>query len=95
MAVVEHDSKPLRERQLFLDGVGGKAVSRIRTFDEAVACGPNQAFTGNVHPRDLPSRPWTAGLGTGLSRWAPVGEIMPEDEFVGLLAACDVLSAHD
>jgi betaine reductase len=65
----------------------------LRPFGAAVAYPPHQAFLGSVHPRSLPPRPWTAVTGaTGaspFSRTGPAGEIMPEEEFLGLLAAVD------
>src|SRR5581483_10243533 len=60
-----------------------------RSFDDAVNYPPHQAFLGACHPRELPSRPW---VGTGLpgaDRFAPFGELMPEEEFLGLMAAVD------
>jgi betaine reductase len=66
----------------------------LRSFDEAVAYPPHQAYIGAVHPRALPPRPWTAsappsGDGVAVSRFGPDGEVMPEAEFHGLLAAVD------
>ena len=65
----------------------------LRSFAQAVAYPPHQAYIGTVHPRALPERPWTgaavAGGETDALRFGPAGEVMPEAEFVGLLAAVD------
>ncbi|HEV2069531.1 MAG TPA: glycine/sarcosine/betaine reductase complex component C subunit beta [Acidimicrobiales bacterium] len=83
-----HGSKPSRE----LPGnaeVEGKFLASLRDFDAAVAYPPHQAYVGSVHPRRLPPRPWTSVSAGGASRWAAGGEIMPEEEFLGLLASLD------
>ena len=52
---------------------------------------PNQAFLGYLHPDTLAAlpQPWFAHPTDG-GRWGPHGEIMPEEEFYGLLKICDV-----
>lgn len=85
--LVVHGSKPARE--IVRDpGIARAIGDRLRTFDEAVAYAPHQAFLGALHPRELPERPWTAGL-EGRTRWGQDGELMPEVEFLGLLVGCD------
>jgi betaine reductase len=64
-------------------------LGSLRTFEQAVAYAPHQAFLGAIHPRDLPERPWVGAAANGEGRFAGVGELMPEDEFLGLLAAVD------
>ncbi len=90
-------SKPSRELPKS-DEARAAFAAALRTFDQAVAYPPHQAYLNALHPRDLPPRPWTdTPAGPGLrgpnavaaSRWGPAGEIMPEDEFLGLLAAVD------
>jgi betaine reductase len=86
--LARHGSKPMRT----LAGDAELATSflaNLRSFDDAVSYPPHQAFLGACHPRELPGRPW---LGTGLAgaeRFAPFGELMPEEEFLGLMAAVD------
>jgi betaine reductase len=80
-SLVRYGSKPSREQPGDLD-------RSLRTFEQAVGYGPHQAYVGAVHPRELPARPWwNAPVGGG--RFGPDGEIMPEEEFLGLLAAVD------
>jgi len=72
--------------------VEAKFLASLRTFDEAVSYLPHQAYIGAVHPRDLPERPWvgpSVGASPGLARFVAGGEVMPEEEFLGLLAAVD------
>ncbi len=85
--LVRHGSKPARE--LPKDAAVEQAfTTALRGFDEAVAYAPHQAYLGALHPRELPPRPW-AGTSNGGSRFGPDGELMPETEFLGLLAAVD------
>ncbi|MEA2148613.1 MAG: glycine/sarcosine/betaine reductase complex component subunit beta [Solirubrobacteraceae bacterium] len=83
-----HGSKPSRELPKNPD-VQAQFLASLRTFEQAVAYGPHQAYLGAVHPRDLPERPWVGAAPNGAGRFAGVGELMPEDEFLGLLAAVD------
>jgi betaine reductase len=83
-----HGSKPSRELPKNPE-VEKQFLASLRTFEQAVAYGPHQAFVGAIHPRDLPERPWVGATPTGEGRFAGVGELMPEDEFLGLLAAVD------
>jgi betaine reductase len=86
--LLRHGSKPSRElaRNPELEA---QFLGSLRTFEQAVAYGPHQAFIGARHPRDLPERPWVGATTNGEGRFAGVGEVMPEDEFLGLLAAVD------
>ncbi|MFN2389961.1 MAG: glycine/sarcosine/betaine reductase complex component C subunit beta [Actinomycetota bacterium] len=86
--LVRHGSKPQRVIEASSETASALA-SALRSFDDAVAYPPNQAFLGTVHPRDLGPRPWFEKPIAGAERFAPAGEIMPEEEFLGLLAAVD------
>jgi betaine reductase len=63
----------------------------LRDWDTACAYAPHQVFIGNVGVDQLAARPvpWHRNPVAGAERFGPDGEIMPEDEFLGLLAACD------
>jgi hypothetical protein len=63
----------------------------LRDWSAACAYAPNQVFIGNVGVDDLAAwpAPWHRHPVAGARRFGPDGEIMPEDEFLGLLAACD------
>jgi glycine/sarcosine/betaine reductase complex component C subunit beta len=85
-SLVRHGSKPRRELPKDPE-VAAAFLSSLRHFDQAMAYPANQAYVNALHPRDLPARPWTDL--PGASRWTSSGEIMPEEEFLGLLAAVD------
>ena len=71
-------------------GLEEQFTASLREFDDAVAYPPHQAYLGTLHPRALPPRPWAGtGRGSGIDRFGPAGEVMPEGEFLGLLAAMD------
>ena len=83
-----HGSKPSRELPRNPQ-VQAQFLGSLRTFEQAVAYAPHQAFLGALHPRQLPQRPWAGVDPNGEGRFAGVGELMPEDEFLGLLASVD------
>ncbi len=86
--LAQHGSKPSRE--LARDPALASAfLGALRTFEQAVAYPPHQAFLGAVHPRELPARPWVTAAPNGAVRFAGAGELMPEDEFLALMAAVD------
>jgi glycine/sarcosine/betaine reductase complex component C subunit beta len=86
--LARHGSKPSRELRRNPE-VEARFLGSLRTFEQAVAYAPHQAFLGALHPRELPERPWVGAAANGEGRYAGVGELMPEDEFLGLLAAVD------
>jgi hypothetical protein len=86
--LARHGSKPMRTLAGDAE-LTARFLGHLRSFDDAVNYPPHQAFLGACHPRELPSRPW---VGTGLpgaDRFARFGELMPEEEFLGLMAAVD------
>ncbi|MDQ6946944.1 MAG: glycine/sarcosine/betaine reductase complex component C subunit beta [Actinomycetota bacterium] len=85
-SLARHGSKPRRELPKNAEMASAFAAS-LRSFDQAVAYPANQAYINALHPRDLPARPWTDLAGA--TRWSASGEIMPEEEFLGVLAAVD------
>lgn len=86
--LARHGSKP--RRALAGDpALTEQFLSNLRTFDQAAAYLPHQAYLGHRHPRELPPRPWVGRDDPPVDRMAPDGELMPEEEFLGLLAAVD------
>jgi hypothetical protein len=78
--------------------LAARFAASLRPYGAAVAYPPHRASIGACHPRDLPPRPWASTIpaATGWDsaaaadlRFGPDGEIMPEPEFLGLLAAAD------
>ncbi|QIL46688.1 glycine reductase [Vagococcus coleopterorum] len=63
----------------------------IRSYDQVVNYAPNQTYIGNMKPSDLKElpQPWVSSECKG-ERFGRFGEIMPEEEFYGLLQICDV-----
>jgi len=88
--MVRHGSKPSREiagNPPLLPSI----LDHLQSFDRAVAYPPNQVFIGNLDPDDLwqvPS-PWYQNPVPNASRWGAFGEIMPEEEFYGMMKICD------
>ncbi|HAF17452.1 MAG TPA: glycine reductase, partial [Peptococcaceae bacterium] len=60
-------------------------------FEDAVSYPPNQAYIGNITPDQLKEipHPWYENPLAGASRDGKHGEIMPEDEFFGLMKMVD------
>jgi hypothetical protein len=88
--LVRYGSKPSRD--IARDPAITQAIGAcLRGYEAAVAYPPNRAFLGHVHPDELASlaKPWYEHTAAG-ERWGPHGEMMPEEEFYGLLKICDV-----
>lgn len=88
--MIRHGSKPARdipESPALLENV----LSHLNPFEEAVAYPPNQVFIGNLDPDDLMDTPtpWYQNGIADASRQGPFGEIMPEEEFFGIMKICD------
>lgn len=64
----------------------------LRSFEEVVGYAPNQVYIGNMTPDELQAmpKPWFKKIAEGSNRFGKFGEIMPEDEFYGLMKICDV-----
>jgi betaine reductase len=87
--LVRYGSKPSRDiarDPTVTDAIG----THLRSYEAAAAYPPNQTFLGHMHPNTLASlrKPWFEST-TQAIRWGPHGEIMPEEEFYGLLKICD------
>ncbi|RKD29105.1 glycine/sarcosine/betaine reductase complex component C subunit beta [Thermohalobacter berrensis] len=69
-----------------------KLPEHLRSFDEAVHYPPNQAYIGNITPEDLRNydMPWYDKKVENADRFGKFGEIMPQDEFIGLMKIVDV-----
>ena len=86
--MARHGSKPSRE--LPKNAVAQERfLASLRSFDQAVGYPSHQAYLGTIHPRQMPERPRATVCMEGVSRFGPDGEIMPEEEFLGLMAAVD------
>lgn len=89
-SLVRYGSKPNRE--IAKNNELWEHISKsLRTYEEAVAYPPHQVFIGNIDPDDLNAigNPWFKHPVKEATRDGLFGEIMPEDEFVGLLRIFD------
>src|SRR5258708_33786593 len=94
--VVRHGSKPSREVDRAGAGLLVTIGEHLRSYAQAVAYPPNQAFIGNLRPEalfDIPRPWWCADTSTTeANATGPYGEIMAEEEFWGLLRVADDFS---
>ena len=62
-----------------------------QTWEQAAAYAPNKTYVGGMSLDELEKAPapWIDNLGDP-QRYGKFGEIMPEDEFIGLMDICDV-----
>ncbi len=91
--VLHQGSTQTSEKRLHPDSDYLKELpGRLRAFADAVAYPPNQVYIGNMRPRALDGieRPWYEHPVAGASRDGGYGEIMPADEFLGLMKAVDM-----
>lgn len=64
----------------------------IRSFEDTLSYYPNQVYIGNVTPDALAAvpQPWHDKKCPETSRFGQFGQIMPQEEFLLLMQACDV-----
>lgn len=89
-SMIRHGSKPSREIEKN-PSLLSPILDHLLSFDQAVTYPPTQVFIGNLDPDDLwhiPS-PWYQNPTPNASRWGAFGEIMPEEEFYGMIKICD------
>lgn len=69
-----------------------KLPQHLRSFETAVKYPPNQTYIGNITPDELSDfpRPWYKNPTNNADRNGKYGEIMPEDEFIGLMKIVDI-----
>ena len=89
-SMIRYGSKPFREIRHEPSQLQA-ILSHLRPFEQALAYAPNQVFIGNLDPDFLWSAPspWYRNPVSNASRWGEFGEIMPEEEFYGVLKLCD------
>ena len=66
--------------------------SHIRTFEQVLSYYPNQVYIGNQTPDDLAAvpQPWYDKTCPVNDRYGHFGQMMPQEEFLILMQACDV-----
>lgn len=66
--------------------------SHLRSYDDVLAYIPNQVYIGNMTDKELADTPfpWYDKKAAEPKRYGKYGEIMPQEEFLGLMQICDV-----
>jgi betaine reductase len=88
--LVRYGSKPVRD--LARDpGLATTIARHLRSYDDALAYPPNQAYVGGIDPDELRARPrpWFGTRVADAQRVGPFGDILDEPEFLALLRRCD------
>ncbi len=64
----------------------------LRSYEDAVKYWPNQVYIGNASVEELEDveMPWYKHEKENADRYGKYGEIMPQDEFILMIQACDV-----
>jgi glycine/sarcosine/betaine reductase complex component C subunit beta len=89
--MVRHGSKPSRELPAHPAPLPANYLSALRSYESAVAYGPNQVFVGNLPPDsllDVP-QPWWRTPVEGAQAEGRFGPILPEALFLGWLKVAD------
>lgn len=66
--------------------------NHLRSYEDVLSYIPNQVYIGNVTSKELGETefPWYDKKAAEPKRAGKFGEIMPQDEFLGLIQVCDV-----
>jgi glycine/sarcosine/betaine reductase complex component C subunit beta len=90
---MHYGTTPYRERQDKPDSPFLTSFPKyVQNYEKALCYAPNLAYIGAMTLEQLAARPrpWYANLRDLPVRFGKYGEIMPEDEFLGLMDICDV-----
>jgi len=90
--LIDHGTTQTVERKLNPDSNYLKTLPKhLRNFSECVAYAPNQAYIGNIHPKQLRgfNKPMFSNPVSEASRFGRFGEIMPEEEFYAVMRLVD------
>jgi hypothetical protein len=90
--VIHDGATQVTERVVNPDGEYLKELPKhLRSFEDAVKYAPNQAYIGNLNNEELKAIefPWYKNPTDITERTGKYGEIMPEDEYYGLMQICD------
>ena len=91
--VIHNGTTQTTERIVNPDGEYLKELpSHIRSYEQTLAYWPNQVYIGNKTPDDLAAveQPWCDKECDVKDRYGKFGQIMPQEEFILLMQACDV-----
>ncbi|WP_055666884.1 glycine/sarcosine/betaine reductase complex component C subunit beta [Desnuesiella massiliensis] len=91
--IIHNGTTQTLERETNPDSEYLKVIrNNLRSFEDVVAYAPNQTYIGNMTPEELAERkrPWHGEPIENANRFGKFGEIMPQDEFYGLMKISDV-----
>lgn len=91
--VIHDGATQVTERVVNPDGDYLKALPKhLRSYEDVLAYAPNQAYIGNMSNAELQAVefPWYDKKAPVADRYGKYGEIMPQDEYYGLMQICDV-----
>ena len=91
--VLHNGTTQTTERIVNPEGEYLKALpNHLRTWEQALAYWPNQVYIGNKTPQDLAEvpQPWYDKSCEITDRFGPFGQMMPQEEFILMMQACDV-----
>ncbi|ARC85756.1 glycine/sarcosine/betaine reductase complex component C subunit beta [Clostridium argentinense CDC 2741] len=91
--VIHNGTTQTLERETHPDSEYLKELnSHLRPYEEVMAYAPNQTYIGNITPEELGEmpRPWYGKNTLNANRFGKFGEVMPQDEFYGLMKISDV-----
>ncbi|MBR0222478.1 MAG: glycine reductase [Synergistaceae bacterium] len=84
-----HEARTSGKEQEYVDAL----PKHLQTYDQALHYAPNQTYIGGISYEEFESlaTPWTDNPlpDEKAQRYGKFGELMPEDEFLGLISACD------
>ena len=68
--------------------------NHLRDWNTVLGYWPNQVYIGNKIPSDLNAvpQPWYDKTCDVVDRFGPFGQMMPQEEFLLMMQACDVFS---
>ena len=87
--LVRYGSKPTREIEAD-PSAEAHILGGLRSYEQAAAYLPNVVYLGGIQPDEMwdIERPWFTNDGEHVRRY-PYGEMMPEDEFLGVMKMSD------
>ena len=91
--VLHNGTTQTTERIVNPEGEYLKALpNHLRTWEQVLAYWPNQVYIGNKTPQDLAAipQPWYDKSCEITDRFGPFGQMMPQEEFILMMQACDV-----
>ena len=91
--VLHNGTTQTTERIVNPDGEYLKELPKhLRSFEQVLAYWPNQVYIGNKTPDELAAveQPWCDKTCDVNARTGKFGQIMPQEEFLLLMQACDV-----